>query len=382
MADVALANVARTFLKIGVVGFGGPAIIGLIQHEAQETRRWLSREQFVEALGIVNLLPGPVAAQLAIFIGHVKAGAIGGLIAGLAFMLPGFIIITALAAAYGTLGEEPLLRSALYGAGPVAIGIFGGTVYRLGAAAVKARLQVLICICAALALAVPGSDVALVLLLAGCVGVALFHSVRAGLLAAIVVVALDVAIRYVGWTPLTAAPDSQGSPSLLQLATFFFQVGALTFGGGISILAFLQQAVVGELHWLTSQEFVDGLAIGQLTPGPVLMLAAFVGYKLMGLSGAAVAAAAVFAPSFVMMLALFPLLRRYGDLQWLKAAMRGIGPAVIGALALSLGELAWHTASDVMAATLIAGSCAAILWRNIGAVKLIAAGAVIGVVAG
>ena len=382
MAEVALTEVARTFLKIGAIGFGGPAIIGLMQHEVQETRRWLSRQQFVEALGIVNLLPGPVAAQLAIFVGHAKAGAAGGVIAGLAFMLPGLIVITALAAAYGTFGGQPLLRSALSGAGAVALGIFAAAVYRLGVAALKQRLQVLICICAGAALALPGSHVALVLLLAGCAGVALFRAARAGLLAATVLLAIDVAMRYAEWAPLAAVGDPQGVPSLLELGTFFFQVGALTFGGGFSILAFLQQAVVGELHWLSTQEFVDGLAIGQLTPGPVLMLAAFVGYKLMGLTGAAVAAAAVFLPSFLMVLAVFPLLRRFGELRWLKAAMQGIAPAVIGVLAMSLGQLAWQAVTGAMAATLIAASCVAILRWNGGAMKLLAAGAVIGVIAG
>ncbi len=379
MAEVAVSQLARIFLKIGAIGFGGPAIIGLMQHEVQERRRWLSRQQFVEALGIVNLLPGPVAAQLAIFIGHSKAGAAGGVIAGLAFMLPGFIIITALAAAYGTLGGQPLLRSALYGAGPVAIGIFAAAVYRLGVAAIKERLHLLICISAALAML--AWQVAIVLLLAGCAGVALFHSLRAGLLAAMVVIAIDVAVRY-GWAPLTVAGHSQDMPTLLQLATFFFQVGALTFGGGISILAFLQQAVVGELQWLSPQEFVDGLAIGQLTPGPVLMLAAFVGYKMTGLAGAAVAAVAVFLPSFLMMLAIFPVVRRYGELRWLKAAMKGIAPAVIGVLGISLMQLAWHAATDAIAATLMVGACAAILLWNIGTMKLVAAGALIGIVAG
>ena len=118
-----------------------------------------------------------------------------------------------------------------------------------------------------------------------------------------------------------------------------------------------------------------------LTPGPVVMLAAFVGYKVAGLAGAAVAAAAVFLPSFLMMLAVFPVLRRYGELQWLKSAMKGIAPAVIGILAMSLVQLAWHAATDVMAATLMVGSCAAILLWNLGAMKLIAAGAVIGAIA-
>jgi chromate transporter len=144
------------------------------------------------------------------------------------------------------------------------------------------------------------------------------------------------------------------------------------------MLAFMQEQVVNQFHWLTPQEFVDGLALGQLTPGPILMLAAFIGYKLGDVAGAAVAGWAIFFPSFVMMLLVLPLLRRLKDLQWLRAFMRGVGPAVIGALAVSLVQMAPHAAPDVFTWVLLALTIGILLLRNVGPLPLMAGGAMIG----
>jgi chromate transporter len=154
----------------------------------------------------------------------------------------------------------------------------------------------------------------------------------------------------------------------------------LSFGGGLSMLTFMQEQVVTQLAWLTPQEFVDGLALGQLTPGPVLMLAAFVGFKLMGVKGAAVAAAAIFLPSFLMMLSVLPLLKKLGDLQWLKAFMRGAGPAVIGALAASLGQMAPHAVPNAFTAFLLIATLAIILLWKIEPLPLMVSGAIAGVI--
>ena len=175
--------------------------------------------------------------------------------------------------------------------------------------------------------------------------------------------------------------QQSGLPDLWGLGVFFFKVGALTFGGGLSMLAFIQGQVVSQFHWLTPQEFVDGLALGQLTPGPVLMLAAFVGYKLAGVVGAAVAAAAIFLPSFVMMLSVLPLLQRMNDLQWLRAFMRGVTPAVIGALGASLTQMVPRAAPDPFTACLLILTVGALLLRNIGPLPLVFGGAVLGLIA-
>jgi chromate transporter len=172
-------------------------------------------------------------------------------------------------------------------------------------------------------------------------------------------------------------PDNirPAAPSLWEVAAFFGKVGAFTFGGGLSMLAFMQEQVVNQFGWLTPQEFVDGLALGQLTPGPILMLAAFIGFKLGGVPGAAVAGWAI---SFLMMLLVLPLLRKLKDLQWLRAFMRGVGPAVIGALAVSLVQMAPHAAPDVVTWVLLALTIGILLLRNVGPLPLMAGGAVIG----
>jgi chromate transporter len=168
------------------------------------------------------------------------------------------------------------------------------------------------------------------------------------------------------------------SPSLWELAAFFFKVGAFTFGGGLSMLAFMQEQVVNQFGWLTPQEFVDGLALGQLTPGPILMLAAFIGFKLAGATGAAVAGSAIFLPSFLMMLSVLPLLRKLKDLQWLRAFMRGVGPAVIGALAVSLVQMTPHAAPDIFTWVLLALTIGLILLCKLGPLPVMAGGGVIG----
>ena len=381
---VSLAEIARVFLKIGAMSYGGPAIMGIMQAEIQEKRKWIDKKAFVDGLALVNMLPGPGATQLGIFIGHAKGGMPGGIIAGLCFILPAFLIMFALAAAYLAYGALPSMRSAFYGIGPVVLGIFAVAVYRLGKNAIKERAQVVIAVAAAAAMLLPQIGVVMTLLIAGCTGIAVFDSRRHGVIGFAAVLAGFVLVRglewlYAGSDGAPLVPASGGIvPSLWELGTFFFKVGAFTFGGGLSMLAFMQEQVVVQLGWLTPQEFVDGLALGQLTPGPILMLAAFIGFKLKGIAGATIAAGAIFLPSFLMMLTILPLLKRMGNLVWLKAFMRGVGPAVIGALAVSLAQMAPHAAPDWTTWALLFGTVAIILWRNIGPLPIMLGGAGIG----
>jgi chromate transporter len=380
------AELAGVFLKIGAMSYGGPAIMGIMQAEIQEKRGWISKEAFVEGLALVNMLPGPGATQLGIFIGHAKAGLAGGIIAGVCFILPAFLIMLSLAAAYVAFGTIPSMRNAFYGIGPVVVGIFAVSVYRLGKAAIRERSQIAIAVAVAVVLFLTPVGLVLPLMAAGCTGIALFNSRRTGLIALAVLVAaftsyyfIDIALtQFMTPTAVIPKPAAPASPSLWVLAAFFSKVGAFTFGGGLSMLAFMQEQVVNQFGWLTPQEFVDGLALGQLTPGPILMLAAFIGFKLGGAAGAAVAGSAIFFPSFLMMLLVLPLLRKLKDLQWLRAFMRGVGPAVIGALAVSLAQMAPHAAPDVFTWVLLALTIVILLLRNIGPLPLMAGGAVIG----
>jgi chromate transporter len=222
------------------------------------------------------------------------------------------------------------------------------------------------------------------LLLAGCAGVALHQSRKSGLLAALAVALLIATERFAEslLVGLAAGADpGQSSRGLWDIAVFFLKVGAVTFGGGISILAFVQDQVVNQFHWITPQEFLDGLAIGQLTPGPVIMVAAFVGYKVAGAAGAAVAAVAIFLPSFALMLSILPVFERVRRLAWIKAAMRGIGPAVIGTIGLTIFRLVPHAAPDIFTAVVLVLTALALLAWRLPALPLLVSGGMLGILA-
>ena len=378
-------ELARVFLKLGAMSYGGPAIMGIMQAEIQEKRGWLTKERFLEGLALVNMLPGAAATQLGIFIGHQRAGWRGGMLAGLCFILPALVIMLALTVIYSTLGALPAARNAFYGLGPVVLGIFVVAVIRLGKAALKGTSQIAIAIVAALLIAVTPIGIVSTLLLAGCTGVALYHSRSRGLYAALVVVLLTGAYHWAG--PLAAnwgssAAGSDGShalaPGLWDIGAFFFKVGAFTFGGGITVLAFVQDQLVHQLRWLTPQEFLDGLALGQLTPGPILMLAAYVGYKLAGIAGAIVGAFAIFAPAFVLMLSVVPVMERVRQLAWIRSAMRAISAGVIGVISVSLAHMAPHAVPDAFTASLTLLTVAGMLAWSLGPLPLMLGGALAG----
>ena len=174
---------------------------------------------------------------------------------------------------------------------------------------------------------------------------------------------------------------SIGARRLEVLGVFFFKVGALTFGGGLTIIAFIQDQVVNQLHWISAEEFLEGLAIGQATPGPVIMLAAFVGYKVAGVAGAAVAAGAIFLPSFVLLLSILPWLERFRALKWVRAAMRGVAPAVVGAIGLTVVHLAPTAAPDAFTGVVLVATVAALLLWKLPAIPAALGGGVIGVLA-
>jgi len=374
------------FLKLGATSYGGPAMMGIMQVELQEKRHWLSKEHFLEGLSLVNMVPGATAAQLGIFLGYARGGWWGGLLAGLGFVLPGFCIMLALSLTYAHLGATPLIRSGLYGLGPVVLGIFMVAVYRLGRSAIATLPQVIITLTAAAAAACSPLGMVPILALAGGVGIVLFHARWVGAVVLTLLTAVLTVVRLMPWSPfplvapLAPVTASAPAPSLTALGLFFFKVGACIFGGGLTMIAFIQDQVVHQWHWLTPQEFIDGLALGQFTPGPVVMVAAYVGYKVAGLGGAASAASAIFLPSFILMLSILPMFDRVRTLVWTKAAMRGVGPAVVGVLAVSLLQIAPQALPDPFAIVMLIGTLVALLTWRIGALTLMLAGAGVGVV--
>lgn len=375
-------EVLGVFLKIGALGFGVAAIWGLIQAEVQERRQWLSKERFVEGLALVQALPGATALQMCVFTGYQRAGMSGGVLAGLGFVLPAFAIMLALTALHSAYGALPFMRDAFYGLGPVVLGIFAVAVWRLGRNAIKDRFSIVVALAAIVALALSPIGPAGMFLLAGCIGVAVHHSLRAGLVSGAIVIALLAAEHFVAsWLGGLSTGPATASNGLWDIGVFFFKVGALTFGGGLTIIAFIQDQVVNQLHWISAEEFLEGLAIGQVTPGPVIMLAAFVGYKVAGVAGAAVAAGAIFLPSFVLLMSILPWLERFRALTWVRAAMRGVSPAVVGAIALTVVHLAPTAAPDAFTGALFVITIACLLLWQMPAVPAAVGGGMLGILA-
>jgi chromate transporter len=245
---------------------------------------------------------------------------------------------------------------------------------------------VIIAVAAALATAFSPLGIVSILALAGGIGIILYHSRTKGVVVLGVLLAVTATLYLVPWSGLALVSEvgntrsSAQAPGILDIGWFFLKVGALSFGGGLTLIAFIQEQVVNQYQWLTHREFIDGLALGQFTPGPILMVSAYVGYKLAGIAGAAVAATAIFLPAFVLMLSILPVFERARKILWTKAAIKGIGPAVIGVLAVSLLQMAPHALPDPIAGGLFVGTVAAMLAWKVGAIRLLALGAVVGVV--
>lgn len=377
-------EIASAFLLLGTT-FGGPAIMAIMQAELQEKRQWLSKARLVEGLSLVTALPGATATQLGMFLGYVRGGWWGALIAGLCFVLPAFFVMLVLAAGYAAYGALPFMKGALYGLGPVVLAVFLGAMYRLGRTVASTWLQMVLAIAAAAVCALTPLGVAAVLALCGAIGIALFHSRKLGAVVFCAVAALAFLGHLAPWSLAALVPTgvdagaASSSSTLLAIGSFFLMAGAFSFGGGLSLVAFIQEHVVNHYQWLSTEEFLAGLALGQFTPGPIIMVAAYVGYKLAGVTGAAVATGAVFLPSFILMLSLLPVFEKARTLLWTRAAMKGIGPAVVGVLGLSLLRMAPHALPDFTAVAIFVLALAALIAWQVGIFKLMAGGALLGV---
>jgi chromate transporter len=371
-------EISTVFLKLGATSYGGPAIMGMMQTELQEKRGWVTKENFVEGLALVNMLPGAGATQLGIFLGFARSGWWGGLLAGLCFVFPAFLIMLALTWFYSRYGALPSMRDVFYGLAPVVVGIFAVAVWRLGKTAIKDYKQIIIALATALLLAVTPVSIIPLLLLAGATGVVLYGVRSWGYVAAVLIAVGYAVIHWLGTVAITATASTSDVTGLTDIAMFFFKVGTFSFGGGLSLLAFMQDQVVNQLHWLTPQQFLDGLALGQLTPGPILMVAAFVGFQKASFAGALAGALAIFLPSFVLMLGILPLFDRIKRVTWMKAALKGISPAVIGMIATALIQMLTKAAVDWLGGIIIISSIALLLTHRSGPLPLMLAGGGIG----
>lgn len=376
-----LKEVALLFLRLGATAFGGPAAhIAMMEDEVVRRRGWLKRQQFLDLLGATNLIPGPNSTEMAIHIGHRRAGWSGLAVAGVCFIGPAALIILALAWAYVHFGTRPQGEALLYGVKPVIIAVVVQALWGLTRTAVKSKLLAALALLAVLASAAGVNEVA-VLLAAGVAAAAarwIGSRPRGESLAGI---AWAVPSGSIARIAAGGAAVGLAAPFSLQgLFLFFFKVGAILFGSGYVLLAFLRADLVGHLHWLTDRQLLDAVAMGQLTPGPVFTTATFIGYLLGGLPGAAVATAGIFLPSFFFVAASGPLIPRLRRSPTAGAFLDGV---IVGSLALMavvtfvLGRAA---IVDLPTALLAAASAFLLLRYRVNSAWLVLAGACVGLV--
>ena len=363
-----LRELILVFGTLGVIGFGGPAAhIALMRREVVERRGWLTDQQMVDLVGITNLIPGPNSTEMAMHVGRLRAGGTGLVVAGLAFIVPAAAIVLALAWAYVTYGDTPAGEALLYGVKPVIIAIVGGALIAFARAALRGPLRMIVAVAAA-ALWVAGVN-ELVLLAGG---------------------AISVAVLRLGtghpWTAMGlvmpfAAVTTATSVNLITLGAVFLKAGALLYGSGYVLLAFLRGDLVERLGWLTDAQLLDAVAIGQVTPGPLFTTATFVGYVLAGLPGALVATIAIFLPAFAFVAVIGPLADRLRDRPLTAALLDGVNAAALGLMAAVSVQLGVSAIRDPLTIALAVVAAVALWWGRVPSVLLVAAGAAVGLAA-
>ena len=381
-----LGELARVFFKLGLIGFGGPAAhIAMMEDEVVERRRWLTRQHFLDLIGATNLIPGPNSTEMVMHVGYERAGWRGLVTAGACFIGPA-VLLTGLAAwAYVAYGELPAVEPFLYGIKPAVLAVIAGALWKLGKKAVTGWPRAVRAV--AVAAAVLGGVGEIWALLAG------------GAVGALVLRALA---RGSDGPPEAGSPEASGGGtaarwlpilflhagvgtasgaagvSLFKLFWFFLKVGAVLYGSGYVLVAFLEGGLVDDLGWLTQAELLDAIAIGQFTPGPVLSTSTFIGYLVLGVGGAAVATLGIFLPSFVFVGLLNPLVPRLRTSAWLSAFLDAVNASAVAlmlAVTLQLGR-------DVLVswpAFVIAGVAAvAVLRFRLSSVWVVLGGALLG----
>jgi len=356
-APGAVGEVAQLFLKLGTIAFGGPAAhIAMMDDEIVRKRGWLSRERFLDLLGATNLIPGPNSTEMAIHLGFLRAGWRGLIVAGACFILPAMTITGVLAWAYVRFGSLPEVFWLLYGVKPVIIAIVVQALWGFALKAVKGPVTGAVGV-AVIALSFLGWDEVLLLLVAG---VATMLAKRAGQKGTpATAVAATWGAMLVAGAPATAAAAAHAPVSLWALTGFFLKVGSVLYGSGYVLLAFLRSDLVQRWGWLTDQQLMDAIAVGQFTPGPVFTTAMFIGYIVAGVPGALLATLGIFLPSFVFVAASSPLIPRIRRSAWAGGFLDGVNVASLGLMAAvtwQLGRAAlvdWVTVSLALVATML-----------------------------
>lgn len=371
-----LGELAAVFLRLGSVAFGGPAAhIAMIDDEVVNRRRWMGREQLLDLIGVTNLLPGPNSTELAIHIGYERAGWAGLWVAGSCFILPAMGIVWLLASIYVRYQTLPQLEWLLYGIKPVIIAIILQALVKLGQKALKDGPTAIAALAVVVAYFFQINEI-LLLLVAG-LAVMLIKNLRDGGRAALLL-------------PFTASLAQTGGPApaatwtgpiWLQLFLFFLKIGSVLYGSGYVLLAFLQRDLVDRLGWLTSQELLDAIAIGQFTPGPVFTTATFVGYLVAGNAGAIAATLGIFLPAFLLVGLVnpwVPVLRRS---RWFGGFLDGVNAASLGLMAAVLFTLGQTALVDGVTVGLAAIAAIAVFRLQMNSAWIVLAGGLVGFIA-
>lgn len=361
------------FLKLGTWGFGGPvALVGYMHRDLVENKKWITDDDYREGLALSQLAPGPLAAQLSIYIGYVHHKILGATLVGIAFVIPSFLMVLGIGYAYVSYGGLPWMQAVFYGVGAAVIGIIAISSYKLTTKSIgKDRLLWIIFIVLAITTFITEQEILWLILLGG-----------------LMVWFAKAPPRWLTSSANTVLPSIflQLQPvatesKLLEIAWFFTKAGAFVFGSGLAIVPFLYGGVVKEFQWLTEQQFVDAVAVAMITPGPIVITVGFIGYLVAGPWGAVVAALATFVPCYLFTVIPAPYFKKYGKHPGIKAFVDGVTAAAVGAIAGAVLVLGKRTLIDVPT-LMIAVATIAILWRfkKLQEPIIIFAAAVLGIV--
>src|SRR4051794_29624656 len=374
-----LRGLIRYFLRLGSSGFGGPIALGGYMHRALvEARRWFTEQEFQQGLAVGQMMPGPLAAQTAMWLGYLHAGALGAVAGAAPFVLPPFLFVTAIAVLYAHYQGLAAVPAIFLGVGPAVLAIVAIAAYKLARSTNKTDPVLwLIAVALCAATAITGAEIVWLFLAAGAFGAIYYGGglPRPGAAVSLSPLPVMAAVKGLAWTGSGA--------SLGALGWFFFKAGAFTFGSGLAIVPFLQHGLVDQYHWLTDQQFVDAVAMGLISPGPVVIMATFAGYLVYGIVGATVATVFVFLPALLLVVIPGPLIRRHENHPRLQGFMRGATAAASGAIAGAAIVIAGQVI-DRPASVVIAIVALAVLlqpWRKVTEPALVAAAAVVGLVA-